>query len=273
MESSTVLAFRIFVMLSCLIIVPMAAIFGSAFPDVVKTVLVDRIVAFSTGKPVEGSKSDADPNGFRSVTAVPSAGGEAPAANAWQAPRWGTSEVRDAAWTADAANNAPAAILPVAGSGPRQGGNQPAAFSAPAENDRNAPRALQQGGGSPFQNASSERIVSSPATEGFAAPPNQPSQPGQPGGDPAFLSERTACPLEQPDRFTAMERKLRQHGATYYLLETWGNEGEQYRFHCRMAIGNNANYTRHFEATDRDALKAMSQVLERVEAWRAGRLP
>jgi len=52
MESSTVLAFRIFVMLSCLIIVPMAAIFGSAFPDVVKTVLVDRIVAFSTGKPV-----------------------------------------------------------------------------------------------------------------------------------------------------------------------------------------------------------------------------
>ena len=50
MESSTVLAFRIFVMLSCLIIVPMAAIFGSAFPDVVKSVLVDRIVAWSTGK-------------------------------------------------------------------------------------------------------------------------------------------------------------------------------------------------------------------------------
>ena len=30
-------------------------------------------------------------------------------------------------------------------------------------------------------------------------------------------------------------------------------------------------YCRRME-TDRDALKAMSQVLERVEAWRAGRL-
>jgi hypothetical protein len=39
-----------------------------------------------------------------------------------------------------------------------------------------------------------------------------------------------------------------------------------------MAISNNPNYTRQFEATDRDALHAMSQVLERVEAWRAGRL-
>ena len=69
-----------------------------------------------------------------------------------------------------------------------------------------------------------------------------------------------------------MERKLREYGATYYLLETWGNDGELYRFHCRMAIGNNPNYTRHFEATDRDALKAMTQVLERVEAWRTGPL-
>jgi hypothetical protein len=77
---------------------------------------------------------------------------------------------------------------------------------------------------------------------------------------------------QQPEDFGGMERKLREHGAVYYLLETWGSEGEQYRFHCRMAIANNPNYTRHFEATDRDALKAMSQVLSRVEAWRAGRL-
>ncbi len=68
-----------------------------------------------------------------------------------------------------------------------------------------------------------------------------------------------------------MERKLRSYGATYYLLETWGNEGELYRFHCKMAVGNNPSYTRHFEATDRDSLRAMSQVLERVEAWRNGR--
>ncbi len=78
-------------------------------------------------------------------------------------------------------------------------------------------------------------------------------------------------PLEQPDRFTAIQRRLREYGATYYLLETWGNAGELYRFHCKMAVGSNPNYTRHFEATDRDALRAMTQVLERVEAWRGGR--
>jgi hypothetical protein len=43
MESSGVMLFRVVVMLSCLILVPLAAIFGSAFPDVVKTQLVDRI--------------------------------------------------------------------------------------------------------------------------------------------------------------------------------------------------------------------------------------
>jgi hypothetical protein len=74
------------------------------------------------------------------------------------------------------------------------------------------------------------------------------------------------------ERFTVMERKLREYGATYYLLETWGSAGELYRFHCKMAIGNNPNYTRHFEATDHDALRAMAQVLEKVEMWREGRL-
>jgi hypothetical protein len=76
-----------------------------------------------------------------------------------------------------------------------------------------------------------------------------------------------------PDRFSLLERRLREYGAIYYLLETWGNDGELYRFHCKMAIANNPNYTRHFEATHREAMQAMNQVLEQIEAWRAGRLP
>ena len=74
------------------------------------------------------------------------------------------------------------------------------------------------------------------------------------------------------DPFTAMQRALRQYGATYYLLETWGSEGELYRFHVKMAIAGNPNYTRHFEATDRDALSSMRRVVAQVEAWRGGRL-
>ena len=69
MESSTVLAFRIFVMLACLIVVPLAAIFGSAFPDVVKSVLVDRLVAWGSGKSPETIKTAAD-GGFGEVTPV-----------------------------------------------------------------------------------------------------------------------------------------------------------------------------------------------------------
>jgi DNA-binding FadR family transcriptional regulator len=42
MESSTVVAFRALVMLACLVVVPLAAVFGSAFPDLVKSLIVDR---------------------------------------------------------------------------------------------------------------------------------------------------------------------------------------------------------------------------------------
>src|SRR5215813_10374708 len=81
MESSSVLAFRIFVMLSCLIVVPLAAIFGSAFPDVVKTVLVDRIVALAGGSPRESGK----PSGPGDLPVRPNGEGTG---SPWEAPRW-----------------------------------------------------------------------------------------------------------------------------------------------------------------------------------------
>jgi hypothetical protein len=68
-----------------------------------------------------------------------------------------------------------------------------------------------------------------------------------------------------------MERKLREYGATYYLLETGGSDGHQYRFHCRMAAGPDPSRVQMFEATDADALSAMAKVVAQVEAWRTGR--
>ena len=64
MESSTVVAFRALVLVACLIVVPLAAIFGSQFPDVVKSVLIDRI--FPNGVPGmarEPSRDTAPPFG------------------------------------------------------------------------------------------------------------------------------------------------------------------------------------------------------------------
>lgn len=82
MESPGVMFFRVTVMLSCLILVPAAAIFGSAFPDLVKTHLVDRI------KLVTGFVGDSPKLAEGDRTAAPSTA----AAAAWQsaeaAPAW-----------------------------------------------------------------------------------------------------------------------------------------------------------------------------------------
>ena len=73
------------------------------------------------------------------------------------------------------------------------------------------------------------------------------------------------------DRFTRIERRLRELGATYYLLESRGTQSNLFRFHCRMAIGGARHHNRHFEATDNDPLGAMNQVLREVERWRLSR--
>jgi hypothetical protein len=72
------------------------------------------------------------------------------------------------------------------------------------------------------------------------------------------------------DPFHAIQERLRQLGATYYLLESWGSEQQVYRFYCKMAIGGSADYTRCFEATNADPLQAMQQVLQQVEAQHDG---
>ena len=73
------------------------------------------------------------------------------------------------------------------------------------------------------------------------------------------------------DLFTAIQLRLRELGATYYLLETWGQDGSLYRFHCKVALSDNPRYNRHFEATDANPMAAMQQVLEQVESAHRGR--
>jgi hypothetical protein len=72
------------------------------------------------------------------------------------------------------------------------------------------------------------------------------------------------------DQFHAIQDRLRQLGATYYLLESWGNQQHMYRFYCKIAVGGSVHYTRCFEATHADPVQAMVQVLGQVEAWRDG---
>jgi hypothetical protein len=247
MESSTVVAFRALVLVACLIVVPLAAIFGSQFPDVVKSVLIDRI--FPNGLPgIAGENAPA-----RDTAPPFGAAGEP---TPWQAGSAGTAATT-------AAPQAVAAAPAWTGSGvePAVAWNQPSGQVRPAA-----------GEGQP---GAAERLGVAMPNDGRQSFPGNPNQglgsAGAPGA--GSMSAPSAHLTAQPDRFTLMERRLRELGATYYLLETWGNESEHYRFHCKMAIANDATHTRQFEATDTDPLRAMGRVVEQVEAWRMGRLP
>lgn len=103
----------------------------------------------------------------------------------------------------------------------------------------------------------------SPAS--FEAPlPVSPAPPSPPS------TEQFARPSDDP--FAAVQKRLRDLGATYYLLESWG-EGRHFRFHCRMAMAGSATYSRQFEATAAEPMAAMLAVLRQAEDWRAGRQP
>jgi hypothetical protein len=82
---------------------------------------------------------------------------------------------------------------------------------------------------------------------------------------PANVATPAAAPSSE---FGGIPERLQKLGATYYVLESWGNDQHLYRFYCRMAVAGSVNYTHCFEATDTDPGQAMQQVLQQVESWR-----
>ncbi len=95
------------------------------------------------------------------------------------------------------------------------------------------------------------------------------SQPDPTAATPTNPQRHAPPPVNQ---FTHIQDRLRQLGATYYLLESWGSRPQLYRFYCKVAISGNPNSTRYyFEATNSDPLHAMAQVLQQVESWRRAR--
>jgi hypothetical protein len=259
-QSSSIVIFRAVVMLFCLIAIPLAALFGSSLPGAVKAIQEGRWPSFSKAP---GGSHD----GGEALPFVPGGAGV----------------------SAPGSGNAPA---PVEMKGPL----------SPPEPPSLAPR---------FPGANpAERERSGVVAAGFEAPigltasrgPDTPETPPlvKTGAGPAEIARNTGPnqpemgttlqPLElaadksspaagpapgqtavSGDPFNHVQDRLRQLGATYYLLESWGGQQQLYRFYCRMAVGGNPNYTRYFEAIDAQPLKAMSQVLDQVESWRTGR--
>ena len=218
MQSSAVVTLRVAVMLTCLIVAPMAAIFGSSLPKVVTSLL--------QGKGLPPSSREATAVDLRAQ------GGEAPVFGASVQPPANPNP------GGAAATREGAPIWPI-GATPPQG---------PAQQFQQAP-----------------------------LPPQVQQQATQPVGhsDPLspVVSGATPAGPAAGETSQVMERRLRELGATYYLLEYLGNGAQHYRFYCKMSIAGNPNLTRPFEATDSDPVQAMRHVLDQVQKWRAGSQP
>ncbi len=92
-------------------------------------------------------------------------------------------------------------------------------------------------------------------------------------GDSRIVAETkagTGPTAAVPSDYREIQKRLQKLGATYYVLESWGNNQQLYRFFCKMAVAGNADYVHCFEATHSDPLRAMEQVLQEVESWRGG---
>jgi len=174
---------------------------------------------------------------------------------------------RDApAWapTNDRSSPGPAPLSPASASNPPSAPGAP----APWNNADTMARPL----------ASANRATVGPAggvePASFAAPTDA-SKSADPIASAGQTSGKTSAapPAAAVDSCSAQfrhdEQRLRELGATYYLLETFG---DGYRFYCEVALAGNTNtgHNRVFQATDSDPLQAMKKVLDQVEPWRAG---
>jgi hypothetical protein len=61
---------------------------------------------------------------------------------------------------------------------------------------------------------------------------------------------------------------LKKLGVANYALEKWG---PGYRFKCAIPLGDNADFTRQFEAIDADPLATVRQVVGEVTSWQNAR--
>jgi len=245
---------RAVIMMACLIAIPLAALFGRGVPDFVKQLLQQHlglnIASAAASLPespvfIPSGHTQGVPTATPVNTAIP--GALAPAGAAAHpflppmSPPGNVAPVPVGPCPAPTSEQTGSMVIPVGYQGPVAG----------------AP-----GVSSPAGAAS----VASEAVVGAAGPQSAELAP-----PPSVYQRRPdLVPVQPADSLAQLHARFRQLGATYSLLESWGAQGDQYRFYCKMAIGGSSTYTRYFEAIDCDPLRVMTTVLREVEAWRAG---
>ncbi len=251
MQTSTGMFFRAAVMLACLIAVPLAALFGTRLPELAKEALGDRwnticnlLPGSHNDTPAPDSSAEAAPPLAATPNPFPT---NAPAPQF--APQWSHNQPGA---VPTPTTSSPAMMPPLATAGSAPTNQLPGAIAASYNEPMPAPTM------GPPTGVPSALNSGQPATTPMGAPlPLSNNNVAAPSG-------------RAPDRFTQCQRRLQELGAVYYLLETWGDRGELFRFYCKVAVGGNPNFTRYFDAADPDPLTAIGKVIQQIEAWRSG---
>jgi hypothetical protein len=304
MKSTRNVAWRVVVMVACLFAIPLAALFGTSLPDLVRRVL-DLSKSLAPAEAVDSRADDPffgrgprDPAGS-SMPNRGASGFRTPETRLFSSPPepprdriaphgWPPTDMNPTAGWADCGQYAGESGSPAGFNTASQPEAIPASYFAevdpPPGHPANWPQEPEAGSARPGFGGLAG--ASRGATGSGSCPSGHSSLVPVASAGPVQTCSGSACPsrpsgaergthalpVRAPsatDQFTYIQRRLRELGATYYLLETWGAQGQYFRFHARIAIGGSPDYSRRFEATDTDALRAMAKVLEQVEAGQA----
>ncbi|MCC7084235.1 MAG: hypothetical protein IT427_04420 [Pirellulales bacterium] len=270
-------------MLVFLISVPLLAIFGNDLPEVLKKLIDGRLSVQLTEQPkaADGQNvSTSAPAGIAQPT-VPNN------------PFAGQSPYRAAPTTAIQATPTVPPLQPIASpiavhkaaelANPAEKSpvSTPAAITTTSNVAPTINAVAASAVASAFDNASAIAPSRSPVEwpspsskqpESFQSPPDSrpiaaPESMRQNNLEEAHSGSSNQAIGSGDDKFRQAEGRLRQLGATQYVLETWGPQNDRYRFACRMAVGRNVGVTQHFEAIESDPWSAMEEVLRQVEQW------
>ena len=303
MQSSTMVVIRTLVMMAALVAVPVAALFGSSIwarLAKVVAVLQEDLDAEEHGdhaehdhehehghphEPADGADPAhalagmMHPPGALAPPATPgqSASPAGPITTPYMAPPADafSAGLPTSPPTQGPTSTEPAASLNATPHGKAQLASpafwpaEPATAAAPiAQTQAHAPLSV---GGRPPAMAANQAAYIAPADSTPMPPP--PAYPDEPAGETSGslpLAANQATPTTPDSNQTAIEQRLQALGALHYRLETAGQQGELFRFQCKMGLQANPNYVGYFEATSSDSMTAMQQVLGQVESWRAG---
>lgn len=261
MQSSTMVALRTMVMVTCLVAVPLAAVIGTALPKVLKSAWQGQPVAVSQEKEESPGMTRAQepPPLAHAPLLADEPGQTAPTVAADEAPPISAAPLARITAVRPAPADPVAIITDV-----RPVSSGEIAQTAPLWNA--SPRSARS---SATRQTTAHSLTARPLLKTDYSPPSPTTARATTvGADDAPLAslERPAGPN---DSFARSERRLRELGATHYRLETWGSQGELYRCTCNIPVRPRSAAARHFESIEPAPSAAIDAVIRQVEHWRA----